>query len=208
MRQTILYISILAIICSAGLYASPVYSNTTTDTFDTVFFSVGPYSGLGDQVLLATGDRFATDATVQFFNNGSDGTFDAILRLYQIGAPVGAQIGSDFTVTGISAPTQSVFNVVFNTGYTAVPDELIFLVYLTNTSAGLDLGLNMFEPPTVGSSDNAFMVSDAGGFSQLGTNAENVYFQLDATTPEPGTFAMFGGGLLAAILVNRRRLAS
>jgi hypothetical protein len=208
MRRTIFCATFLAALFAAEASAGVVYSNTLTDTLDTVFFSVGPYSGLGDQVLLAPGDRFATGANVQFFNNGEDGTFDAILRLYQVGSPVGAQIGSDFTVAGISAPALGVFNVAFDTANTVVPDELIFLVYLTNATAGLDLGLNMFEPPTVGSSDNTFMLRDAGGFAQLGTNAENVYFELDASTPEPGTFAMLGGGLLAAILAGRRRLHS
>jgi len=73
------------------------------------------------------------------------------------------------------------------------------------------VGLNMFEPPVIGASDGSFMIRDAGGFSTLSTPTENVFFQLDATTqgpatiPEPATLAMVGGGLLLALLANRRK---
>jgi hypothetical protein len=205
MKRNILLAGVLTILCSVGALATTVYSNTTTDTFDTVFFSAGPYSGIGDQVLLAPGDRLTTDATVQFFNNGSTGTFDARLRLYQVGSPVGAQIGTDFLATGISAPSLGVFNVVFNTGSTLVPDQLVFMVFLSNVSSGVDVGLNMFEPPTIGASDNTFAVINTGSFAQISTPNENVFFELNASTPEPGAFGMVGGGMIAALLASRRR---
>jgi hypothetical protein len=205
MKRNILLAGVLTILCSVGALATTVYSNTTTDTFDTVFFSAGPYSGLGDQVLLAPGDRLATDATVQFFNNGLTGTFDAILRLYQVGSPVGAQIGTDFITTGISASNLGVFNVVFNTAGTLVPDALVFMVFLTNVSGGVDVGLNMFEPPTIGSSNNTFLVANTGSFAQLSTPNENVFFELNASVPEPGAFGTVGGGMIAVFLAFRRR---
>ena len=210
MTRQMLCASILAIAAAVGASGSTVYSNTTTDTFDTIFYSVGPFSGLGDEVSLAGADRLATQATVQFFNNGAAGTFDAVLRLFQVGAPVGAQIGTDFSVNVIAAPSLGVFNVAFDTGGILVPDNLIFLVYLGNVSNGVDVGLNMFEPPSIGASDGSFMIRDAGGFSALSTPNENVFFQLDATTqgppiPEPATLAMVGGGLLLALLANRRK---
>jgi hypothetical protein len=205
MKQNILLAGVLTILCSVGALATTVYSNTATDTLNTSFFSSGPYLGLGDQILLAPGDRLTTDATVQFFNNGSSGTFDAILRLYQVGSPVGAQIGTDFLATGISAPSLGVFNVVFDTGSTLVPDELVFVVFLSNVSSGVDLGLNMFEPPTIGSSDNTFAMANGGSFTQLLTQNENVFFELNASTPEPGAFGMVGGGMIAAFLAVRRR---
>jgi len=57
------------------------------------------------------------------------------------------------------------------------------------------LGLDMFEPPTVGSSDNTYMIAESGGiYSQLPTSNENVYFQLSATAsaaaPEPCSLAL------------------
>jgi hypothetical protein len=68
-------------------------------------------------------------------------------------------------------------------------------------SPNMDLGVDMFEPPTVGSSDNSFMIAESGGvYSQLDTNSENVYFQLSGTpgvsTPEASSLTLLGTGLL------------
>jgi hypothetical protein len=62
-------------------------------------------------------------------------------------------------------------------------------------------------PPTVGSSDNTFLIVDNGGFSQAGSLNENVYFQLseDAVAPEPSTLSLLGVGLLAAGIRLRKR---
>jgi hypothetical protein len=164
---------------------------------------------------LAGTDRLATLAIAQFYNLGTTGTFDAILSLYQVGpssaVPVGAQIGSSVTVTSIAAPgccPQSGFNVNFVLNQ-LVPDDFIFTLAVSNVTGGADLGVDMFEPPTVGTSDNLFMiVRQSGTFSQLTTSSENVFFELDAITagvPEPSTFALLGCGL-AGLLAARKRL--
>jgi hypothetical protein len=65
----------------------------------------------------------------------------------------------------------------------------------------------MFEPPTLGSSDNTFLiVGDASGFSQAASASENVFFQLsDSAAPEPSTFTLLGAALAAAGLWRSRR---
>src|ERR1700724_2880379 len=112
MNRMIGKLTALVVFGSVAAWATTIYSNATTDTLNTVFFSVGPYSELGDQIHLGGTDRLATMATGQFFNNGTNpnATFDATLRFYQVSAPVGAQIGSNFVLTGISAPAGGVFN--------------------------------------------------------------------------------------------------
>jgi hypothetical protein len=61
-----------------------VYSNTTTDTFNTLLYSTGPFTEIGDQITLAGTERLAQSAQVLFFSVGSaSGTFDATLRLYE-----------------------------------------------------------------------------------------------------------------------------
>src|SRR5262245_39566358 len=93
----------------AGLWAlsltaagAVVYSNTTTDTLNTIAYAANGFVELGDQVQLAGTERNATLATVQFFNFGSAGTFDATLRLFEVGSPVGSQIGGNVLVSGIA----------------------------------------------------------------------------------------------------------
>src|SRR5262249_18715123 len=135
------FLSLAAMLCalSASGFGAPVYSNTTTDTLDTLAYSANGFTEIGDQIHLFGTDRFATRGTVQFYNQGSAGLFDATLRLFAVGAPVGGQIGGDFVLTGISAPGQNVFNVDFDLAGILVPDNLIFTVSIANQAAGVTI---------------------------------------------------------------------
>ncbi len=207
MRRVIINVAALICMVSAQAFGGIIYSNTTTDTLDTLAYTANGYTQIGDQVLLAGTDRLATLATVQFFNLGSAGTFDATLRLFNAGAPVGTQIGSDFVLTGIAAPSNDIFNVAFSLPNLLVPDNLIFTVSMGSSSEGVQIiGLDMFEPPTIGSSDNTFAIVNNGtNFIQTGTPTENVFFELQATSvPEPATAGIAGSALLALVLLRRR----
>ena len=206
----------LALATASGATAgSIVYDNTTTDTFGTIFYSTGPYQQIGDMVTLGGTGRNLTGATVQFFNNGGAGSFDAVLRFWNPSAPVGSQIGSEYQVTGLAIDSGVTQNVSFSLTNLLVPVNLIATVQILNASTGTDLGLDLFDPPTVGSSDNTQLIVNDG--TRFSTSSEaagsgNLYLQLTAdvgtTTPEPSTAIMFGGGLiLAAFLKASRRKA-
>jgi len=79
MKRYILTAFALAFAGVSGAAAGTVYDNTITDTFNTVFYSTGPYAQIGDLVTLGGVDRILTAASVQFYNNGDTGTFSAIL---------------------------------------------------------------------------------------------------------------------------------
>jgi hypothetical protein len=167
----------------------------------------------GDQIHLAGTERVATFALVQLYNQGDAGTADVTLRLFNVGAPVGGQIGPDFVQTGVAV--SGVTNVGFNLPNLAVPDDLIFTVSFANQLGGVNIvGLDMFEPPTVGSSDNTFGIGfDGTNFNTYPTNGfdsslnENVFFELDANSPEPGTLGLVAAALGIAAVVRRRKLA-
>jgi hypothetical protein len=205
-------LNFIALLClfSTSVFGSIIYSNTTTDTLDTLAYAANGFTQIGDQIQLAGTDRLATLATIQFFNLGSAGTFDATLRLFNVGFPVGAQIGSNFVITGVSAPANDVFNVSFTLPNIAVPDSLIFTASIANLAAGVDIiGLDMFEPPTIGSSDNTFAIANNGTtFSQVATSNENVFFELQAaqaaSAPEPAAMGVAGLGLLGLVALRRR----
>jgi hypothetical protein len=184
-----------------------LYDNTASPTFDTIFYSGGQFVALGDQIQLASAGT-ADGASVELFNNGPAGTFDAELDLFTVGSPVGTLLGSS-TVTGINTVGLDVLDFSFNFATAiAVPQNLIFTITLSNQTPGLDLGVDMFEPPTVGSSDNTFMIAATAGpvCSQFTTNNENVYFQLtgDAAAPEPSSVMLLGAGLLIIGIARRR----
>lgn len=204
-----------------GAGASPaatiVYDNTATDTFRTYFYSVGPYVGIGDSITLGGTDRVLDSATVQFYNNfKSTGTFSATMNFYEAGSPVGAPIGGQYVVDNIVIPSLDVFNVTFTNLNLLVPDNLVFLVGITNVTGQVDLGLNAFTAPSPGSSDDAALVVANASVIQTGATVlgeGNLYLVLDANTPstgvpEPGTVSLVGGALIGVLAIARKRNAS
>ncbi len=190
-----IYSYLLVVLClvTGVCRAAPVYDNTSVDTLYSVMFSAG-YGQLGDQVQLAAPSQLASLET-QFFNLGADTTFDATLRFYSTGTLT--QIGSSFTVIGLFIGAFESLNVAFsNLGGLDVPADVIAMLSIGNLSADGDLGLNLFNPPTVGSSSNQWLFADAGaGLVEVTTSAgiDNVYFRISAVSaptqdvPEPST---------------------
>jgi hypothetical protein len=214
MRRVVANLIVLAVACAIPIFGSTaVFLNTTTDTADTLIYSNLFVTQFGDQIHLAGTERVATFALVQLYNQGDAGTADVTLRLFNVGAPVGGQIGPDFVQTGVAV--SGVTNVGFNLPNLAVPDDLIFTVSFANQLGGVNIvGLDMFEPPTVGSSDNTFGIGfDGTNFYTYPTNGfdsslnENVFFELDANSPEPGTLGLVAAALGIAAVVRRRKLA-
>jgi|SRR5665213_4261185 len=201
---------------SGATAGSIVYDNTTTDKLEDVLYSIGPYTQIGDQVTLGGLDRALTDASVQFFNEGgSGGTFDAVLRFWNpgtdAGTPVGAQIGGDYEVDGLAIDTFSPLTASFSIPNLTVPDTVVATVEILSASAGIDLGLELYDSPTIGSSNNdSYIVNDGTSFqtARTLTNSDNIYLQLSATTsgpaaPEPSTGVMAGGLVFMAIIAKR-----
>lgn len=217
MKSPFLATLALAIIgAGASPAATIVYDNTTTDTQVTYFYSTGPYTGIGDAITLGGTDRVLDSATVQFYNNGGTGTFSATMSFFEVGSPVGAQIGSSFVVDNIVIPAMDVFNVTFSNLNLLVPDNLVFIVGASNVNGQADLGLNAFTAPSPGSSDDASIVVNNGSSFLAGATASgggNLYLLLDADTPstgvpEPGTVSLVGGALIGVLAIARKRNAS
>lgn len=201
-------------------HAAVIYNNTSNDALETINFADGPYTQIGDAVHLDGTERLLSQATVQFYNAGGQGSFDATLQFYLSGVPVGAPWGGGYTLTGISAPAASVFDVAFSNLALSFPDDdLVFTIEISNVDSATLLGLNLFNPPnSKGSSSSSFLITadSQGQFAETpaGTNS-NLYFQLDADgaqptipvsadVPEPSTWLLTGTA--TALLLLRRRL--
>jgi hypothetical protein len=187
-------------------------ANTTTDTFTDASYLASVVTQIGDEITLAGTDRYATSATVHFYSDGGAGTFDATLELFAVGSPVGAQIGSDFVVTGISVAGDAggdEVNVTFTLPDLLVPDSLIFAVSISNESAGVYIdGLDLYDPVTVGSSDPTFAIANFGSGLTTAPSTDSLFFELDATSePEPATFGLVASALLGLVLLARRSAA-
>jgi hypothetical protein len=173
-----------------------VYDNTAADTGFGATFTTEPSTELGDQILLDGTERLAQTASVFFFNSVDiAGMFDATLRFYEVASPVGPQIGGSFTVNDIAIDGLGEAFIDFTLGGLLLPDEVIFTLSV-DQPMGLDVGLTVFDPPAIGSSDEAFFIEHDGvSFNQVTFGPippgppSNLYFKLDATAiPEAITW--------------------
>jgi hypothetical protein len=184
-------------------------TNPAQDALNDLVFSFGPYTGIGDSIVLTSAGN-ATNAAVQFYNDGSAGTFDASLLFFAAGSPVGTLIGSKYTLPGLSIGAGSELDANFQLGFLSVPQDLVFLLEVANVSAGVDPGVELYADPTNAGSntaDSAVFLQGIGDYSQQSTvdsGGGNPYFQL-YQTPEPSTFFLMGSGLLAAAAWRKRR---
>lgn len=216
MKRHIFTALALAFGCCPTAVAGTVYDNTTTDTFGTLFFSVGSYQQIGDLVLLDGTDRSLTGASVQFYNGGdAAGTFSAILRLWNPDTLM--QIGDDYQLDQLEIGASSVGTYSFFLPNLLVPDSLIATLAVLHFSDGMDLGLDLFDPPAFGRSDNTSLIvgNESLQTSATAEGSGNLYLRFDAVTvdsavPEPSTAAMVSGILIMTALVRllKRRLSA
>jgi hypothetical protein len=194
--------------------AGIVYYNNTNpsqDTLTDLVFSSGPYTGIGDSIGL-TSAGIASAATVQFYNDASAGTFSASLLFFNAGLPVATEIGSPYTVNGISIGAGSELNVTFQLGALSLPSSVVFLVEVSNLTGGVDPGLELYSDPTIAgtnTADTAIFLQSAVYTQQStgGGGSGNPYFDL-VQSPEPSTWLPIAAvGLVAAAWRKRRRLS-
>lgn len=195
--------------------AVTVYDNSATDLSTFIAYGVNGASPdqLGDFVLLAGSERRLTDASVQFYNAGlAGGTFDAALSFYAVGAgsSVGSQLGT-YVRTGLTIGAQSPLTTLFSGLDLTVPDQVIFAVVVNNASTGLQLGLTVFDPPVVGSSDAGTLLYGPN-LTAVGGGYGNPYFVANAAAaaavPEPPVVGMAALGLLVVGAAVRRAQSS
>jgi hypothetical protein len=174
-------------------------SNPANDALNDAIFSSG-YEGIGDSIVLTTAG-VVSYANVQFYNDGVAGTFDASLSFFNTGAPVGAQIGSSYTLTGLSIGANSELNATFQLGNLSVPSSVVFILGVSNLSTSVDPGVELYSDPTLKGSntpDTAIFLQ-SGVYTQQSTGgggSGNPFFEL-YETPEPSMWLVTSAGLLA-----------
>lgn len=217
LKSSMLSLRVLTLaLAAAAIFGPPasaatVYNNTSIDTFVTYFYSPSGTEQIGDIVTLGGTERLLTAVSVQFFNSSAtSGSFDATLRFYDsaVGGPVGAQIGSSYASTANAINGQDIRTVAFTNLGLEVPSTFAFTVQVLNAGS-LNLGLNAFDPPTVGSSVNTSLVTGTAGsltVASTGAGLGNLYFQASAVAvPEPSALWLGSMGALTALHHARRR---
>ena len=181
-----------------------VYSNVTTDLGTSLTYSANSLIEAGDQIILGGADRNLVRAQFDIYADSPvDLLSSATLRIYNVtGSVLGSLIGS-YSLAPATYLAGQVATLVFNLPGVLVPNEIVWTLAF---SSG-DLGLNYFEPPTIGSSSDLTAWWDTGsGLAEqtfvAGGENYNALFAADSETPEPATWALVGGSLL--LLVARR----
>jgi hypothetical protein len=208
-----------AIFLAAALFAGPAFANgvilyydnatPAQDALNAVVFSSGPYTGIGDSIGLTSAGS-ANSASVEFFNGASAGTFDASLLFFNVGSPVGTQIGSAYDLAGLYIGANSELDVNFQLGNLNLPSNVVFILEVSNVTGGADPGVELYSNPTIVGTNtpDTVIVFQDGVFTQVSTGgggSGNPYFGLELT-PEPSTWwLMVGAGLAAAVWRKFRR---
>jgi hypothetical protein len=211
MKKTLLFSTILAALLAVPGRANViVYNNGTVDTLFGLDLISG-YDAVGDSITLQnnTPGLLLNFAKAQFFNIGTAGTFDATLQFFQTGSPVGIQIGTDYTVTGIDINDFGYADVIFPLPGITLPDNIVFMLSASNLSSGVQLEVELYGPtPSVGSNTAGSAIGlNGSSFSVVdttGIGGGNPFLVLQQT-PEPGETVLIGSGLLAMAAYLRRR---
>lgn len=192
------------------LASSPAYNNTSTSTG--FFFPVADGQVVGDTITLAGSDRVFTEISLfVFFRDDLDTgvpasiTADATISLYGGVSPFDPLIFST-TLFGETFANDS-FSVLTAPGDRALlPDIVTWTLEFNNRSVTDDilLGPGIFDPPTVGSSDDTFWID--GGLATFGAPVANFGAELKtAPIPEPSAALLFAvGGLIVGRAVRKR----
>ena len=212
-------ISLSAVAVQAA--SSIVYSNATT--YSGSILNPG-LNEVGDEIVLGSGPsspRYAESFRFEYYGNSFSGNETFRLRFYENN---GTFIGNntylpntvfyDSGVQTLAAPTDpSGRNTYqFDLTYTAIglPDRFTWSVQYSGIESGETAGVSLYNPPTVGFSENDYWFKNGGTWELRGTNgvAFNFGSALVATSvPEPSTYMLaILGGICGLALINRRRV--
>lgn len=199
-----------------------IYDNTSTDSG----FFLGATNGqqIGDQITMGSSSAlFVTNFSFEYYSPNSvfSGTVQADVSFYYNTAPnisgylaPGATPFFDTGFFGISAPN-SIFPgtnsaiLSFDLPNVLVPTNFTFVVSFTGLAGGDIVGVELFNPITVGqNTPDYWYLNNGGTWTLMTNNATPVNFgaQITGTVPEPGVISLSilgGAALLAA--VRRRR---
>ena len=129
--------------------------------------------------------------------------------MIQIENDVYSQIGL-VMLTGISAPEATSVDVTFSFPSLLIPGTIGIAISLANVTGGADLGLNLFDSPDIGSSDNLMALANFGsGLAIASFDPGNLYLIIEtqqlSEVPEPSTLGLLGAGMAALAAASLRR---
>ena len=231
MKKTLVFLygsalAVVIVLVGGTARADLVYANSTNDLslrFNPLLFEVG------DEIVLDGTARYVTNFNFQYWGVGFDGDEALRVRFYVNdgpAAPAGPTIYEPGTVLFDSGtfPIVATNRAVLLFDYYAlmngnvidllnpVPNSFTWSVqfYNTNDNAGFSAGLDIYDPPTVGSNYKDFWEYNGTGWEYRGDDICCTNYNFAArveATPEPAVvvLGLLGGVSLLLLAVCRRR---
>ena len=209
---------------AGSLQGAVIFQNTQNDT--TTTFTPG-VAEVGDEIVLGGPERWLTSFSFEYWGTASGASFagpvQAQVRFYLNNGPLFndyATPGTMFYDSGLfSVPSPTERNTfLFNiengdfaaTGlYIPAISNLTWSVQFQGMGLGDQVGLDIYSPPTVGTSASDYWQKNGSWHLMTNTVAMNFAAQFEAQltpVPEPSSFAFFAlGGLGLLAFINRLR---
>jgi hypothetical protein len=221
------FVAAALLVMGLNAAAVTIYDNSTGDLG--VRFNPGLFE-VGDEILLGSSERHVTSFAFEYWalNNGTtNGSFTGIdvrLRFYLNDGPTFngyATPGTVFYDSGwldsiVTTPTNRAtlnFNQAdFIAGWQGGPVTLMpvisnftWSVQFRNLDGDDSIGLDLYDPPTVGQAINDYWQYNGTSWSLLtNTVAMNFAARMEAAVPEPSGVVLAVLGGLAILLLGRR----
>ena len=88
--------------------------------------------------------------------------------------------------------------------FSSPSNQLLMSLWFSQSNSP-EAGWLLYDPPTIGSSQDMFYIWELGGWYWFGGNPKANFCAEIAMVPEPGTMAALGAGLLGLLALRRRK---
>lgn len=214
----------LLLTISTQAHAGVLYNNSTTDTGNSLSFVNG--ETIGDEIVMGDPSPldYVTDFSFEIYSSESVFVGDDVqMEVYLMqnngtsfnGYPSPNTVLYDSGLFSLETPQQftgsdvGTVNVDLSSSPVTIPQDVTLAVEVTGLDAGDNLGIELFDPPTVGQNYDDYWLNN--GSWGLYTNTVPTAFgaEVDGTAiPEPsmGMLGFFGFGIASFFLYIRRKV--
>lgn len=201
----------VAMFFSAGASAATVYDNSQFNQnriFQAPPTPAGSKFEFGDQIFLAGSDRRVTDFQFEYFvSTGASGNETGEIFFYANDGGANNAPGSVLYRSGEFSLDTGFQTVIASALSVQVPNTFTWTVAFSGVDFGEQVGLLVFNPPTVGASFEDFWAKNSDGswstfLIDNGATPANFGARVTAV-PEPTTFALAALGGLALLGLRR-----
>lgn len=173
---------------------APDYSNTTTATG--FYFPGGAGAIVADDVLRTTNLPIRQ---VSFAYYAPGAAPDVVMYIYDLNNTLPAPLLASYNLGTLNGAGAWAYTITLPTPLSAPSD-----LWIGFSFSVADTGLLIYNPPTIGASDDVFMMDNVGLFWFGGSPVANFYLET-VPVPEPASLLVLGSGVMGLLALRRRR---